>query len=316
MVLVCPLGGEQFSPSADFQPMESDPSSYNRQIIHLSSYEDRDRGERVSSSAPRMLYDPKSGSMVAVPSREESGSGGRRKERSKKGRSGREKDTKGDARQDNLQSSDGGKGGRKGKGRKDDNHQRVKLVPDNSSPLRADGKKSRAPNSKRKLPRTCGVLYARDQKGNCYCADGCDGDLGYGAHSVPGGRVKNPNAFSTSADDQRRLNEHEDNTDHIDDMDYRLENLPGAAAGVVLQTGFCLPDPKEAKLDWVKPNEKIVLVTGVDDSPTLQATAKEWAPSRATLAAIEHDKTVPVASVDSVEDEDVDAATPVSEDRA
>ena len=42
-------------------------------IIHLTSYEDRDRGERgrVTSTAPRMLFDPKSGSMVAVKARAE-----------------------------------------------------------------------------------------------------------------------------------------------------------------------------------------------------------------------------------------------------
>jgi hypothetical protein len=37
-------------------------------VIHLTSYEDRDRGEsrKLGNTAPRMLYDPKSGSMVAV----------------------------------------------------------------------------------------------------------------------------------------------------------------------------------------------------------------------------------------------------------
>jgi hypothetical protein len=59
----------------------------------------------------------------------------------------------------------------------------------------------------------------------------------------------------------------------------------GNGEGVTLQTGFSLPEPKEPKFEWIKPNEKIALITGIDDSPTLQATAKEWAPSQAALAA-------------------------------
>jgi hypothetical protein len=42
---------------------------------------------------------------------------------------------------------------------------------------------------------------------------------------------------------------------------------------------------RQKEIDWVKPNEKIELVTGVDDSPSLQATASPWAPSQAALAA-------------------------------
>mmetsp|Transcript_26975 Transcript_26975/g.34358 ORF Transcript_26975/g.34358 Transcript_26975/m.34358 type:complete len:169 (+) Transcript_26975:1426-1932(+) len=54
-------------------------------MIQLSSYEDRDRGERGSGAGPRMLFDPKSGSMVAAPSREDTNTGGKggRKERIK-----------------------------------------------------------------------------------------------------------------------------------------------------------------------------------------------------------------------------------------
>jgi hypothetical protein len=46
-----------------------------------------------------------------------------------------------------------------------------------------------------------------------------------------------------------------------------------------------------ADLPWhlrVKPNEKIELVTGIDESPTLQATAAAWAPSPLTMAAIKN----------------------------
>ena len=38
-------------------------------------------------------------------------------------------------------------------------------------------------------------------------ADGCEGDLGYGAHSVPGGRVKNPEAYAKFSQQQQQLYE-------------------------------------------------------------------------------------------------------------
>ena len=37
-------------------------------MIQFNSYDDRDRGSRSSGAGPRMLFDPKSGSMVAVTS--------------------------------------------------------------------------------------------------------------------------------------------------------------------------------------------------------------------------------------------------------
>ena len=290
-------------------PAYADANQYSRQVIHLSSYEDRDRGERGGNAGPRMLYDPKSGSMVAVPNREDSGPGGRRKERGKKGRTVREKDSKVDANA----ITDGPKLGRKGKGRKDENgvNTRGKPGTDSSSPSKADVKKTRATNSKRRLPRTCGVLYAKDEKGNFFCADGCDGDLGYGAHSVPGGRNKNPEAYAKIMEGQRgdaSLQE-----DRQSDKGF-INDLHGheMSSGLMLQTGFNLVEPKETRMDWVKPNEKIVLVTGVDDSPTLQATAKAWAPSQATLAAIVQEKPGPAVSVGSIDDDDTDDDAPVS----
>merc|ERR1712238_290578 len=40
-------------------------------VFQLASYEDRDRGGRNSSAGPRMLFDPKSGSMVKAPARDD-----------------------------------------------------------------------------------------------------------------------------------------------------------------------------------------------------------------------------------------------------
>jgi hypothetical protein len=328
--------GANYAPTSEAANLIGESNQYNRQVIHLSSYEDRDRGERTTSAAPRMLFDPKSGSMVAVPVRDESGAGARRnKERgTKKGArtTGREKEAKSDTRQDNA-ANDSAKLARKGKGRKEENGvHRGRSGSDASSPLKIEVKKSRPTGtSPRKLPRTCGVLYTRDEKGSFYCADGCDGDLGYGAHSVPGGRNKNPDAYTKVVEEQKQLYLHDEIPAYDDqnmESDYTIETRTREpAGGVTLQTGFSLPEPKEQKLDWVKPNERIVLVTGVDDSPTLQATAKAFAPSQAALAAaaaaIEKEKSSGVAmsnlsvgSLDVLDDDDTDDEAPVSRDAA
>jgi hypothetical protein len=328
--------GANYAPTSEAANPIGESNQYSRQVIHLSSYEDRDRGERTTSAAPRMLFDPKSGSMVAVPVRDESGAGARRnKERgAKKGArtTCREKEAKSDTRQDNA-ANDGAKLARKGKGRKEENGaHRGRSGSDASSPLKVEVKKSRPTgNSPRKLPRTCGVLYTRDDKGSFYCADGCDGDLGYGAHSVPGGRNKNPDAYAKVVEEQKQLYLHDETPEYDDqnmESDYTVEpHAREPTGGVTLQTGFSLPEPKEQKLDWVKPNERIVLVTGVDDSPTLQATAKAFAPSQAALAAaaaaIEKEKSSGVAmsnlsdgSLDVLDDDDTDDEAPVSRDAA
>jgi hypothetical protein len=296
------MGGGAYKPEPQSYHDSRDP--YSRQpVIQLSSYEDRDRGERGASAGPRMLYDPKSGSMVAVPSRDEAASGGRgRKERGKKGRNSRDKDVKGDSRLD----SDGGKGGRKGK-RRDEK----KATNDSVSPAKVDAKKGKVLNE-RKFSRTCGVLYARDNKGNFHCADGCDGDLGYGAHSVPGGRTKNPEAYAKFVQDQKQMHQEDmsmyDNP-HLE-TSYETDGLlQDGAHAVTLHTGFSVSEPQEVKMDWLKPNEKIELITGIDDSPTLQATAKEWAPSHSAIAAAAASaKDMPVlpSSVDSVDSDDED----------
>ena len=55
--------------------------------IQLSSYDDQQhRGGRSTTSGPRMLFDPKSGSMVAVPKREENGTASSNKNRRERGK--------------------------------------------------------------------------------------------------------------------------------------------------------------------------------------------------------------------------------------
>ena len=262
------------------------PGAYGGPVIHLNSYEDRDRGEATRPAAPRMLFDPKSGSMVAVPSRDE-----KPKKENAKTRGGRRgKNTKEDNDNNN------------GKGKKNQ-----KSKKDSKSKGQAATKKHANPD--RKFPRTRGVLYARDDKGNCYCADGCDGDLGYGAHSVPGGRVKNPKAFAKFSEQQQQLYKEQQQLQQQLLMKGREHGIGGytnptpSTGEYGLENGLAMPqDEHAAVLDWVKPNEKIELVTGMDDeSPTLQATAREWAPSQAALAAAQN-----VAGLLSIGSHDMD----------
>lgn len=214
-------------------------------VIHLSSYEDRDRGESQTSSGPRMLYDPKSGSMVAVKIREE-----KKKLQPRKPRKERRPEAK-----------DEGK----------------KSLKTKKEPSKLQG---------RKLPRTCGVLYERDSTGQLRCADGCDGDLGYGAHSVPGGRANNPEAYAELMKMQNAGN-------GATNYDTGSLHIGMKGTEVSLQTGLMgANDDDEAGLglldpfDFVTADDKLELVTGADESPTLKPTAKEWAPSQAAIAAI------------------------------
>jgi len=282
------------------------PGAYSGPVIHLNSYEDRDRGEAPRPAAPRMLFDPKSGSMVAVPSREENPRSDKR-QRNKRG-GGRGKitdDDNGNSRGNNKQSKgkNGKKAGKSGGGK--------------------NAAKKNSVVSDRKLPRTRGVLYSRDDKGNCYCADGCDGDLGYGAHSVHGGRVRNSEAHAKFMEQQQQLYKEQvppAGQDQPRDMSMErykgYENPHGhnpyQATDDMLATGFSMnsseheetPQP-QMQMDWVKPNEKIELVTGMDEeSPTLQATAREWAPSQAALAAAAQAAALPSLGSQDMDDSD------------
>lgn len=261
-----------------------DLNNYNRPaMIQLSSYDDRDRRERGASTGPRMLFDPKSGSMVAVPSKEENSNGRARKERGKKARNARDKEARPDSKTDH----EGSKVVRKGKARRDESgtQQRIKGASDTASPSKADSKRGRVVTDK-KLPRTCGVLYTKDNKGHYYCVDGSDGDLGYGAHSVPGGKTRNPDAYVRYTN-KKELPREESKPFEKPQQEFSYKDTlmhdSARASDLMLQTGFNVVDPVQ-DVDWFeKPNN--YLVTGPSDSPMLQATAKEWAPSQAVLSA-------------------------------
>lgn len=256
-------------------PADHTPDRTSQSVIQLTSYEDRDRGERNSSNGPRMLYDPKSGSMVAVTPRDEASKGKRGKH---KGR----QDPSSPRRAPKAENGEGsnGRSGKKGKGRKDDTPQKRDRRRGDSidvaTPVREDAKKkNRGGKSKQadgRLPRTRGVLYVRDDKGNCYCADGCDGDDGFGSHSVRGGRVRNPVEHAKLFEQQGVAGG--------DRFDGTYKNVGYDADSLEKN-----PEEPQPMIDLVKPNEKIELLTGAPDSPTLQATAAPWAPSEAALAA-------------------------------
>mmetsp|Transcript_24091 Transcript_24091/g.56801 ORF Transcript_24091/g.56801 Transcript_24091/m.56801 type:complete len:804 (+) Transcript_24091:361-2772(+) len=258
----------------------ADPESFDRQyIIQVANYEDLDRGDRNPSTAPRMLFDPKSGSMIEVTSRDECATSGRNRKVGKKNKNSREKHAKKDVPID-IGNCDS-KGRRKFKGSNKEtnlvNHRAKGTGSEPALSMKQDKKVKIA--DPRKLPRTCGVLYSRDKKGGFFCSDGCEGDLGYGVHSVPGGRIKNSQAYSKYIDCQKQVKEEVvityDGINHDD---------------VTLETGFHISEVKDTKHEWIKPNQKIELITGDDESPTLQATAREWAPRHSAFALSEREK--------------------------
>jgi len=234
-------------------------------VIHLSSYEDRSRGEsRNGAAGPRMLFDPKSGSMIEFKQETPRANGTRRSKVRGKNGTNETPDTR----------------GRKGKqGRKDDTLSGRKKRGDGPS-TKTDTKQGRKiRNTEHRLPRTLGVLYVRDKKGSApYCADGCDGDLGYGSHSVRGGRIRNPVAHAKFVQAQQQQQFTYNGADKS--QDYSFNDTDGSGG---YGSGYAEEKPQE--LELVKGDEKLELLTGAPESPTLKATAMEWAPSGAALAA-------------------------------
>ena len=237
--------------------------------IHLASYDDRNRGERGASTAPRMLYDPKSAKMVEVKGKlENSGNNNKnRKERNNRSKNKKEREAKPEIV---LK-----------KGR---NNQKVKRDMQLAKKPTPPEKKRANPN--RKHPRTCGVQYKRDKKGNLQSADQCDGDLGYGAHSVPGGKVQNSEAYNSWFEREAVYGEN---------SAYGLEGLEGTTLNYGLGGENNYPgenasgdqaEDYQSTLEWIKADDKLELVTGVDDSPTLKPTAKEFAPSQIPSSAV------------------------------
>jgi hypothetical protein len=122
--------------------------------------------------------------------------------------------------------------------------------------------------------------------------------------------------------EKKRATEESKNADKQNDSQLDDPSSPEAnpAPEVTLQTGLTTGET-ESLLGWVLPNEKISLVTGHEESPVLQATAKAWAPSEAALsaaakAAAERSVNVgtSVQSKEEVDDDEDDDDVPVSTD--
>mmetsp|Transcript_21283 Transcript_21283/g.32756 ORF Transcript_21283/g.32756 Transcript_21283/m.32756 type:complete len:740 (-) Transcript_21283:720-2939(-) len=258
-------------------------------MIHLASYDDRDRGEQNKSAGPRMLFDPKSGSMVAAPARDEGQPKSSRKDRQKgKGR-GRDKDKRDSKQSGGSGNQNGMPKERKSKGKKDESAKEKSRRgdPTDHTGVSDKSKKNKKKSEAIRLPRTCGVLYVRGESGSCVCADGVDGDQGYGSHSVPGGQLRNPGEHKKflKMNDQEKAGAPEYQTtntpqkhelnDNIDQNDIVSDSMATASL-------FGQSSSSPVQVDWVKPNEKIELMIGVSNSPTLQATANPWAPCATT----------------------------------
>lgn len=285
-------------PSAVIATNDALPES---SLIQLASYDDRDRGESHGKTAvTRMLFDPRSGSMVAVTN--DKAKKGKQPQASPKSRNVREPLPKSDA-------GDLAKLAKKnGKVRKDD-------PPDNrkgprghsnsidSSPANeVKGPKSRATKvrpAEQRLPRTCGVLYVRDPKGNAYCADGTEPEQ-YGSHLVRGGKIRNPAAHAAIIEEQQLESENKEGDDNYDDR-MRYESYNNNGYGLNGNSIEFLA-PALEKVELVKGDDKFELLTDAPESPTLKATAMEWAPSKTAMAAAAaaKDKFHSQASVDSV----------------
>ncbi|KAL3782119.1 hypothetical protein HJC23_005381 [Cyclotella cryptica] len=183
---------------------ESPPTSVR--MVNLNSFEDRYRGVGrgpSSGSGPRMLFDPTSGSLVAAPSGDSSQQHHHQQQHtSLPGAKGNIKKTK-PAQQQLSQKTVSGTGKHVDNStkfssrRQEGDPAKQKQVLQHKKEKNITGNSRSPPKSTRmKFPRTCGVLFRMDERGNYVNADECEADCGYGQHSVPGGRVKNHDAYA------------------------------------------------------------------------------------------------------------------------
>jgi hypothetical protein len=135
--------------------------------------------------------------------------------------------------------------------------------------------------NERKIPRTCGVLYTRDENGSYLSADGCDGDQGYGYHLFPGGRIRNAKAY----EEYEKEYQLERNLMYNKSGHGRPSATPLNRSHFMRKPQFkSVGDSDETTFSsLLKGDEKLDLLTALDESPKLQATAAVWAPSQAVL---------------------------------
>ena len=273
-----------------------------------------------TSTGPRMLFDPKSGSMVAAPlSNANSSSLKGSKSSSSKSRI---------KKNNSIHSSSTLKSTVKSFVERkdpllnvhdthdtDQTHHHRKIISSSSSSSGTSkrgnnnvtaavvdkhrGKTSTHGNKERNIPRTCGVLYTRDEHGSYISVDGCDGDQGYGYHLFPGGRIRNVKAYEEYEKEHLEgtlMDNNDTNTVgskrlvHINSLENGSGYRPSLAA---LNRSHFMRKPQSHQSVGVsdettfssllKGDEKLDLLTDLDESPKLQATAAVWAPSQAVL---------------------------------
>jgi hypothetical protein len=181
---------------------EMDDSSKPFHMVQLSNLDELDRGGRgEGQGGRRMLFDPNSGSMVAVPSREDPKPAKKAKQKTpQKGpfKSSDEEIANRRAIDDFTVENPDVKQmpGRQGRcsSRKDDS---IPLLQINKKQANK-GKQT----PRKRIPRTRGVLYKITTGGNYLNVDECEPDEGYGAYLVPGGKIKNPSAHAKFGEQQ------------------------------------------------------------------------------------------------------------------
>ena len=140
------------------------------------------RERKNERRAISMLFDPNSGSMVAATV----------KKTKQKGPTKRSEETdKKISRRPN-----GAASAAEGSDTKQTRVPRGKGSTKKDESIALQQKNKRRKNPRKRIPRTCGVMYKIDKVGNYMNIDGCEPDNGYGAHRVPGGKVKNPGAHT------------------------------------------------------------------------------------------------------------------------
>uniref|UniRef100_A0A7S2LI66 Uncharacterized protein n=2 Tax=Leptocylindrus danicus TaxID=163516 RepID=A0A7S2LI66_9STRA len=293
------------------------------QLIHLTDYEDRSRrstnghinSHNTGSGSGRMLFDPKSGSLVdaskvssSSSSKHDAGVHGNVTKRERRR-------TKQHQQQQNVQNEDpdvnatmnsSGSNNRRGKKSSSASTFRSTKSTKNHSTHHTT-----TTNSKRALPRTLGVLYKYDTNTSSnssvvvvQCADGCDADMGYGAHTVPGGRVRNVQGYNLYQEQQQQgklmaMNGTTTTTSatattcsprqprrghastvvhaHLDSMNYN-HNAPPLMPTSALSLQHTQQATAAYHVSSMSKNIVKLSVNDTPESPTLQASAAPWQP--------------------------------------
>ncbi|KAL7442640.1 hypothetical protein ACHAXM_011966 [Skeletonema potamos] len=195
------VGGSSSKPKKNDKQSSKDVAKKEEKpvLVHLDGLDDHGRRNNTGDSGggPRMLFDPTSGSMVKA---------------SKKVKQQTPKvsdDTAEKLRHVDKSLRREKKGGA---GRKDDFAAAAAAVPPSSLHSNKD-RKAQKQLAMQRIPRTCGVLFKVDKNGNYVNVDRCEADNGYGAHRVPGGRIRNPTAYAQLLEEEQLLQEQQAHTD-------------------------------------------------------------------------------------------------------